>query len=60
MHHQQPGKGPYTIDAEFGVNIIRPAVISDYEVSTRGRVMRLEQVTVHDLTIDTALVTLKD
>jgi hypothetical protein len=48
------------VDVEFGVQIIRPAVISDYEVATRGRVIRLERVKVRDLTIDTAFVTLKD
>ena len=45
------------MDAEFEVRIIRPAVISDYEVSSRGRVIRLEKVTVRDLAIDTAFVT---
>ena len=45
------------LDAEYGVQIYRPAVISHYEVSTRGRVIQLENVTMHDLVINTALVT---
>lgn len=44
------------IEAEFGVQIIRPAVISDYEVSTRGRVLRLATSSVGDYRIDTAFV----
>ncbi len=46
------------LDVDFGVHILRPAVISDYEVSTRGRVIRLAQVNVHDIAINTAFVTL--
>jgi len=48
------------LDADYGVNILRPAVISDYEVSTRGRVIRLAPITVRDIAIDTAFVTLQD
>ena len=48
------------VEVEFGVKITRPAVISHYEVATRGRVIRLETVKVRDLTIDTAFVTLND
>jgi hypothetical protein len=44
------------IEAEFGVHIIRPAVISDYEVATRGRVIRLAKAKVRDFVIDTAFV----
>jgi hypothetical protein len=42
---------------EFGVQIIRPVVVSDYEVATRGRVIRLAKVNIRDLIIDTAFVT---
>jgi hypothetical protein len=45
------------LDPEFGVQIMRPAVISHYEVATRGRVIRLAKVTVRDLAIDTSFVT---
>ena len=45
------------IDAEFGVRIIRPAVVSHYEVSTRGRVIRLAQVVIDNIAFDTAFVT---
>jgi hypothetical protein len=48
------------LDADYGVNILRPTVISDYEVSTRGRVIRLAPITVRDIAIDTAFVTLQD
>jgi len=44
------------LDVEYGVRIIRPAVISDYEVSTRGRVIRLETVNVQDFAISTVFV----
>jgi len=44
------------LQAEFGVEIIRPAVISDYEVSTRGRVIRLAKAKVRDFAIDTSFV----
>jgi Restriction endonuclease len=44
------------LDAEFGVQIIRPAVVSHYEVSTRGRVIRLAKVKVQDIVIGTTLV----
>lgn len=42
---------------EFGVQVIRPAVISDFEIATRGRVVRLAKVAVRDLVLDTAFVT---
>jgi hypothetical protein len=42
---------------EFGVQIIRPAVISYFEVATRGRVIRLAKVNIRDFVIDTAFVT---
>jgi hypothetical protein len=49
------------LDAEFGVRIIRPTVLSDYEVSTRGRVIRLTPTTIRgDITTDTAFVKLTD
>ncbi|HLN02097.1 MAG TPA: restriction endonuclease [Bryobacteraceae bacterium] len=48
------------LEAAFGVQIIRPAVISDYEVGTRGRVMRLAKVNIRDFVIDTAFVTTLD
>ena len=41
---------------EFGVQIIRPAVISDFEIATR-RVVRLAKVAIRDLVLDTAFVT---
>jgi hypothetical protein len=41
---------------EFGVQILRPAVISDFEVATRGRVIRLAKVTIRDFVLDTAFV----
>jgi len=44
------------IEAEFGVQIFRPAVIADYEVATRGRAIRLAQVRGHNFAIDTTLV----
>jgi hypothetical protein len=42
---------------EFGVQIIRPAVISNFEIATRGRVVRLAKVAIRDLVLDTAFVT---
>lgn len=42
---------------EFGVQIIRPAVISDFEIATRGRVVRLSKVAIRDLVLDTSFVT---
>lgn len=45
------------IEAEFGVQIIRPVVISDYEVSTRGRAVRLAEVKVGGLAFQTTFVT---
>jgi hypothetical protein len=48
------------LDVDFGVHILRPAVISNYEVATRGRVIRLAQVIVRDIAIDTAFITLRD
>jgi hypothetical protein len=44
------------MEADFGVEIIRPAVISDYEVATRGRVIRLAKAKVRDFVIDTTFV----
>jgi hypothetical protein len=44
------------LQAEFGVEIIRPAVISDYEVSNRGRVIRLAKAKIRDFAIDTSFV----
>lgn len=49
------------LQAEFGVEIIRPAVISDYEVSGRGRLIRLAKAKVRDFAIDTSFImTLKE
>ena len=45
------------IDLECGVQITYPAVLSDYEVSSRGRVIRLEPVRVRDVAIQTAFIT---
>jgi hypothetical protein len=46
---------------EFGVQIIRPTVISDFEIATRGRAVRLAKVKVRDIYLDTMFVTtLKD
>jgi hypothetical protein len=45
------------LHVEFGVEIIRPAVISDFEVATRGRVVRLAKVKIRDIAIDTSFVT---
>jgi hypothetical protein len=42
---------------EFGVKIIRPAVISDFEVATRGRVIRLAKAEIRGIAIDTSFVT---
>jgi hypothetical protein len=36
--------GQVSMEIEFGVRILRPPVISDYEVSSRGRVIRLANV----------------
>lgn len=44
------------MDVDYGVIVIHPAVISHYEVATRGRVVRLETVTVNNLKIDTSFV----
>ncbi|MGD0360160.1 MAG: hypothetical protein ABSC93_04790 [Bryobacteraceae bacterium] len=44
------------LSVEFGVQILRPAVISDFEVATRGRVIRLAKVTIRDFVINTAFV----
>lgn len=61
------GKGECVIDgkelehvrihAEFGVKIIRPPVISHYEVATRGRVIRLARTEIANVTFDTSFVT---
>ncbi len=45
------------LDVEFGVEIIRPAVISDFEVATRGRVIRLATAKIRNIAIDTSYVT---
>ena len=45
------------LDVEFGVEIIRPAVISDFEVATRGRVIRLATARIRNVAIDTSYVT---
>lgn len=45
------------LDVEFGVEIIRPAVISDFEVATRGRVVRLATAKIRNVAIDTSYVT---
>jgi hypothetical protein len=45
------------IDLECGVQITHPAVISHYEVASRGRVIRLAPVTVRDVSIYTVAVT---
>lgn len=42
---------------EYGVEIIRPAVISDFEITTRGRVIRLATAKIRDVAIDTSYVT---
>lgn len=52
--------GTVQLDAEFGVNIIRPAVLSDYEIATRGRVVRLAPFTVRHIVVDAAFVTLQN
>jgi hypothetical protein len=46
------------LDAAFGVEIIRPAVISDFEVATRGRVVRLATVKLREVSINTSYVTI--
>lgn len=61
------GKGECVIDgkelehvrihAEFGVKIIRPPVISHYEVATRGRVIRLARIEIANVTFETSFVT---
>ena len=48
------------LEADFGVHLFGLTVISDYEVSTRGRVLRLAPVNVHDMAIHTGIVTLHD
>jgi hypothetical protein len=45
------------IDLECGVQIIHPVVLSDYEVSSRGRVIRLAPVKIYNFAIETAFVT---
>jgi hypothetical protein len=57
MLHQRQGMEHVRIEAEFGVQIIRPVVISDYEVSTRGRAVRLAEVKVGGLAFQTTFVT---
>lgn len=41
-----------TMEAEFGVEIFRPLVMSHYEVAHRGRVIKLAKLTVRDIEID--------
>jgi len=45
------------LEVEFGVEIIRPAVIADFEVATRGRVIRLATAKIRNVAIDTSYVT---
>jgi hypothetical protein len=45
------------LEVEYGVRIVRPAVISDFEVATRGRVVRLATTVIHDVPIDVSYVT---
>jgi hypothetical protein len=45
------------LEVDFGVEIIRPAVISDFEVATRGRVVRLATTVIHDVAMDVSYVT---
>jgi len=45
---------------EFCVQIIRPAVISDFEIASRGRAVRLAKVAIRDLVLDTAFVTVRN
>ncbi len=45
------------IDLECGVRIAYPAVLSHYEVSTRGRVIRTAPVTMRHATFQTAFIT---
>ncbi len=45
------------MDLECGVQIIHPVVLSHYEVSSRGRVIRLAPVKIHNVAIETAFVT---
>jgi hypothetical protein len=42
---------------EFGVQVIRPTVISDFEIASRGRAVRLSKIVIRDLIIDTAFIT---
>ena len=51
--------GTVRLDAEYGVRIFHPMVLSDYEVSTRGRVVRLTPITMRDLVFDMAFVKLQ-
>jgi hypothetical protein len=53
--------GTAELEATYGVRILRPPVFSDYEVATRGRVVRLAPATIRDdLTITTSFVTLQN
>ena len=45
------------LDVAYGVQIIRPGVISDFEVATRGRVVRLATTVILDIPIDISYVT---
>jgi hypothetical protein len=44
------------MSVELGVQIIRPAVISDFEIAAVGRVVRLAKVAIRDLVLDTSFV----
>ena len=45
------------LDVEYGVQIVHPAVVSDFEVATRGRVVRLATTVIHNVPIDISYVT---
>jgi hypothetical protein len=44
------------VDAEFAVKIASLTVISDFEVSTRGRVIRFDPFTVQGILVDPSIV----
>lgn len=46
------------IEVEFGVRVVRPPVISDYEVATRGRVTRFGETRLSNCVVDVEFVTL--
>lgn len=45
-----------SVEADFGVQVLRPPVISDFEVSSRGRVIRFATALVQDHKLDAAFV----